>query len=93
MNKILISTLLLASATAFAGDAADELRNRTAFDSGLARAHVRADYLQARGNGTLPDTSEAGSLRVQAIPGTRERAEVKAEAVQAARAHTIHELF
>lgn len=94
MKKLLISSLLLASAGAFAGDASEELQNRTAFQGERTRAAVKAEYMTAKRAGTIADTSEGASSQPQGIQqSTRDRAEVKSEAVQAARAHTPHELF
>ena len=94
MKKIAISLLMLAGTAAFANGAADDQANRAAFDGQYTRAEVNAQYLQAKKSGTLVDTSEAASLRQQAAQGEgRSRADVRAEAVQAARAHVIHELI
>jgi hypothetical protein len=71
MKSIPLSILLLAAASAFANEAADEQRNRLSFRGELARPEVRADYLKARADGTLPVTSEAASAAVLAVVTAR----------------------
>jgi Domain of unknown function (DUF4148) len=58
--------------------------------SSMTRAQVQADYLQARKEGTLPQVGETGEYTavVKApVASTVSRAEVRAQAIQAARAH------
>jgi hypothetical protein len=54
---------------------------------------VKAEYLNARSLGQLPDTSEAAALASPAVTPTRSREAVRAEAVQAARVRVVHELI
>lgn len=93
MKTLLVSLMMLGAASAFANEAADERHNRQTFQSATSRDAVRADFLTARSNGTLPVTSESGSLELPApmATGTLSRAEVNAEARQAARTRVIHE--
>ena len=93
MKKIIISTLLLGAFSAFANEAGDELQNRGAFRSESTRAEVRTDYLRAKAERTLIDTSEAASQKSQAIGQSAPRGAKKTEAVQAARTRVIHELM
>lgn len=62
MKALVFSTLLMSAAFSFANEASDELANRSAFQSQLTRAEVIAEFVQARAQGTLIDTSEAGSM-------------------------------
>jgi hypothetical protein len=94
MKTFLVSLMMLGAASAFANEAADEQHNRQTFQSVTTRAAVQTDYLAARSNGTLPVTSEAASLQVQAPTGAKSspsRADVKLEARQAARTRVIQE--
>lgn len=90
MNKSIIAILLLSSAAAFANEAADGKANHTAFAGSMSRAEVRADIAQARADGTLPFNEYAGNEQ-KASGSSRERAEVRGEAIQAARSRVIHE--
>ncbi len=90
MHKSLIALFLFTSAAAFANEASDEQANRAAFSGERTRAEVQADVMHARSAGTLSTTDYTGPA--QAGSGfTRSRAEVRAEAVQAARTRVIHE--
>ena len=90
MNKSIIALLLLSSAAAFANEAADEQANRSAFAGAMTRAQVQAGIAQARADGSL-HIGESGG-RQQASSGIgRSRAEVRSEAVQAARTRVIQE--
>lgn len=94
MKTLLVSLMMLGAATAFANEAADEQHNRQTFQSATTRAAVQADYLTARSTGTLPVTSEAASLQVQASTvanSSVSRADVKLEARLAARTRVIQE--
>lgn len=92
MQKSIIAILLLSSAAAFANEAADEQANRAAFAGSISRAEVRAGIEQARTDGTLRlDEYAVYQLKAKAEPSARSRAEVRGEAVQAARTHVIHE--
>lgn len=94
MKTILISIALLASASAFANEAPDELANRQAFNGVATRAAVQGAYLHARAAGTLPVTDETASLRTAAPSGwTQARDEVRREARQAARQRVVHQLL
>lgn len=90
MQKSIIAILLLSSAAAFANEAADEQANRAAFAGSLSRAEVRAVVEQAGAEGTLHVDEYAGYQR-QGQASARSRAEVRGEAVQAARTRLIHE--
>jgi hypothetical protein len=97
LNKTLAALALtvVAAGSAFAGDAADDLANRTAFAGTLTRADVQAAYFDAVKSGTLPLTAEGEIYAGQNVvpASTRDRADVHAEAVQTARAHTVHEMM
>lgn len=94
MKTVLISLALLASASAFANDAADDRANREVFRGIATRAEVRSEYLHARQAGTLVPTDETASLRTPAAPaGGQARDGVRREARQAARQHVVHELL
>jgi hypothetical protein len=90
MNKSIIAILLLSSAAAFANEAADEQANRTAYAGSLSRAEVQAGIAQARADGTLRFDEYAGNAQKPNKFG-RSRAEVRSEAIQAARMRVIHE--
>jgi hypothetical protein len=92
MNKSIIAILLLSSAAAFANEAADEQANRTAFAGALSRAEVKAGIAQAKADGTLRLDEYAGNLQ-NANAFDRSRAEVRSEAIQAARSQSVHELY
>lgn len=96
MKIIIISLALLAAGSAFANEASDEYANRPMTSrSTTDRETVRAEFLAARENGTLPDTGEAASLYTtpKVSGGLGVRQEVKNQAWQAARQRTIHELM
>ena len=90
MHKSLIALFLFTSAAAFANEAADEQANHSAFAGERTRAEVQADVLRARSAGTLSTSDYTGNEQAGAA-FTRSRAEVRAEAVQAARTRVIHE--
>lgn len=90
MQKSIIAILLLSSAAAFANEAADEQANRAAFAGSMVRAEARAAIEQARADGTL-SLDEYVGYQLKAEPSARSRAEVRGEAVQAARTRVIHE--
>lgn len=92
MNKSTIAILLLASASAFANEAADEQANRKAFTGALTRAEVQAGIAQAKAEGTLR-VNEYGGNEAQASGSSRSRAEVRSEGIQAARSHAPHEMY
>lgn len=93
MQKSIIAILLLSSAAAFANEAADEQSNRASFTGDRTPAEVKAETQQARAAGAL-SANEFVRNQAQAVQGVgRSRAEVRIEAVQAARAHIVHELF
>lgn len=94
MKTVLISLAILASASAFANEAADDRANRDAFAGGATRAEVQSEYLRARATGSLVPTDETASLRAPAAPaGAQARDDVRREARQAARQRVIHELL
>ena len=90
MNKSIIAILLLSSAAAFANEAADEQANRTAFAGSTSRAEVQAGVAQAKADGTLRFSEYAGTEQ-KANGFGRDRADVRSEAIQAARTRVIHE--
>lgn len=90
MNKSIITILLLSSATAFANEAADEQANRAAFAGLLSRAEVQAGVAQATAEGTLR-FDEYTANQQKASGSYRQREEVRAEAVQAARTRVVQE--
>ena len=92
MQKSIIALLLLGSASVFANEAADEQSNRTPFAGAATRAEVSAGIAQARAQGTLRFDEYTGGQQ-QANGAGRSRAEVRSEAVQAARSHMVHELY
>ena len=92
MKKSIIAILLLSSAAAFANEAADEQANRTAFAGSLARAEVTADIAKAKAGGALRFDEYANNQQ-HADHSERSRAEVRGEAIQAARSHAAHELY
>jgi hypothetical protein len=92
MQKSIIAILLLSSAAAFANEAADEQANRTAFAGSMSRAEVNAGIAQAKADGTLRFDEYAGNQQ-KAEAKSRSRAEVRGEAIQAARAHSVGELY
>jgi hypothetical protein len=91
MQKSIIALFLLTASAAFANEAADEQANRATFAGAATRAEVKAEYLSARGQGRLPETSEAASLASPPVTSARSREAVRAEAVQAARVRVVHE--
>lgn len=92
MNKSIIAILLLFSATAFANEVGDEQANRSTFTGSVSRAEVQAGIAQAKAAGTLRFDEFAGN-RQQAGASERSRAEVRGEAIQAARSQSVHELY
>ncbi|MGA0571337.1 DUF4148 domain-containing protein [Variovorax sp. VNK109] len=96
MNKLSIIALALVAATgsAFADSADYDLQNRTAFTGNLTRAEVRAEFDRASAAGELPTVAEAYANVDSKTEGpSRDRAEVRAEAVQAAHTFRIQELW
>jgi hypothetical protein len=90
MKKPFLLLLLAASAGAFANEAADEAANRTAFAGQLTRAEVKADTHAAGHAGQLGMT-EYAQQQQPASNRVRSRAELRPEAVKAARTRVIHE--
>jgi hypothetical protein len=69
MKTYLLPILLMSAAVSFANEAADDRMNRSpAFESQLSRSAVQSEFMQARADGTLPDTSETGSMFAQLPP-------------------------
>ncbi len=94
MKAVLISLLVFAGTAALADDAAQELANRTPFQSVLSRQSVQEAYLAARRDGTLPVTSEAASLApVVVVGGEQDRSQARLQAREAAKGHIVHELM
>ena len=94
MNKLLASALIaaagFAAAPSFAGDnisgEVGYVPQVSSTVSGLSRDAVRADYLQAERNGTLPEYGEgADTGAVATAKSTLSRDAVRAEAVYAVR--------
>ncbi|MBI5278423.1 MAG: DUF4148 domain-containing protein [Burkholderiales bacterium] len=92
MKTSSIAILLLASGAAFANEAADDLSRSAPFAGGRTRAEVKAETMAAKQAGTL-GTSQYTAGRTPEFKGERSRGERRYEAVQAARAHTIHQLY
>lgn len=92
MKKSIIAIMLLSSAAAFANELADEQANRAPFAGSLSRAEVKTGIAQAKADGTL-HIGEYVANQQLASGSSRDRAEVRAEAVEAARTRTIHELI
>lgn len=94
MNKSVIALLLLTTSAAFANEAADEQANRAAFGGERTRAEVNAELQRAQQQGAVgADAEYADYLQQASFTSTRSPAEVRAEAVQAARTRVIHELM
>lgn len=92
MHKSIIAMLLLTSASAFASESADEQMNRTSFLGERTRAEVKAELEQAQKSGAIGAHSEyAAYLQQFSFNSSRSPADVRAEAVQAARTSVIHE--
>jgi hypothetical protein len=58
MKTLTFSILLMSASVGFANEAMDERMNHAPIQSQLTRGQVVDEYLQARADGTLPDTSE-----------------------------------
>jgi hypothetical protein len=94
MHKSIIALLLLSSAAAFANEAADEQMNRSSFIGERTRAELKAELQQAQQQGALGVHSEyVAYLQQPSFGSSRNPADVRAEAVQAARTRVIHELI
>ena len=89
MKTAIITLALLAAAPVFANEAADEQSNRQSFTSVTTRAEVRQQYLTARAAGTLPMTSEVGSVLAPAGSSATTRAEVRQQYLDARQAGTL----
>lgn len=89
MKTVILSLAMLAAASAFANEAADEQMNRQSFTSTAARAEVRSEYIAARKAGTLPVTSEAASLPTQGVSTKSDRDAVRQEARVASRQRQV----
>lgn len=92
MKTSILAILLLASGASFANEAADDAANRSAFAGERTRAQVQADTKAAKQAGQL-GINEFAAQQQAAATGERSRRDVRAEAVQAARSRTIHELL
>lgn len=99
MKKLaLISLILLAAGAANAGSSGEDEyndQNRSHFVGSLTRAEVRAQYLEARQQRTLPQIAEdSGSFAINQQAGsTRDVGAVREEAILAARTRVIQELM
>jgi hypothetical protein len=92
MNKSIIAILLLSSAAAFANEAADEQMNRSSFIGERTRAEVKAELQRAQQQGVVGVHSEyAAYLQQPSFSSSRNPADIRAEAVQAARTRVVHE--
>jgi Domain of unknown function (DUF4148) len=90
-TKLIAATVVALAAmsgvSAFASTYSDNLPVQV--NSSTTRAQVQADYLQARKEGTLPQVGETGeyAAAVKApVASSVNRAEVRAQAIQAAKA-------
>jgi hypothetical protein len=92
MKASLIALALFAASGAFANEASDDLANRAAFAGGATRAEVKADTLAAKQSGAL-QVNEYQANQQPTVKAGRSRTQARAEAVQAARSHTVHELY
>ena len=96
MKKFAIALFAIAAASAFAGEASYEEHNAAQFSGQLTRAEVKAQFDGAKRSGALGQVAE---YAVDQNPGPaatssiRSRAEVRAEAVQAARTRVVQELI
>jgi hypothetical protein len=86
MKKIALLSLVLAAGAAMAAEPASFDPQYTA--GSFTRAQVQAEAVQAVKNDTLPQTGEVGQFAVESrSTGSRDRADVRAEARQATAAH------
>ena len=89
MTKLSILAAAVLAASAFAGSAYAEsydAQNRIAFQGQLTRAEVQAGYFAAVRDNTLPPAEgDARGVQAPVAESARNRNEVRAEAVQAAR--------
>ncbi len=93
MNKLLASALVATLGFAAAPSFADNISGEVGYvpqvssvKSNLTREAVRAEYLQAERNGTLPEVGEGADIgAVATARSTRTRDAVRAEAVYAVR--------
>ena len=92
MKTSIIAILLLASGAAFANEAGDDPAKRAPFIGERTRAEVKAELLTAKQAGKLI-TNEYASNQMPAFKSERSRFETRAEAVLAARTHTIGEQY
>lgn len=92
MKASIIALALFAATGAFANEAADDLANRASFAGGFTRAEVKADTLAAKQTGTLGQ-NEYQANQQPSLKAERSRTQMRAEAVQAARSHVVHELY
>ena len=101
-SKLIASTIIaiaaMSGASAFAqngGVIYGESGNLPAnsYTSNLTRAEVRADFVQARKNGSLSVESEAGVVVVKATPSVVSRAEVRAGAIQWVKTHPADKII
>ena len=96
-NQLIVASLLtLASVgSAFAGAGDFNLQNRTPFQGSLTREQVTAEMVAAVRDGTMPQVGEGYDYRARTLASSpaRSRADVRAEARQAARSHTSQELM
>ena len=86
-TKFIASSLIAVAALASSAAFADEVDSRTApVVSQFSHAEVQADYYKAVKEGTLPVLADAAAVTSSTINSGVTRAEVKAQAVQWARA-------
>ena len=92
MKASIIALALFAAGGAFANEAADDAANRAAFAGGFTRAEVKAGTMAAKQAGQL-GANEYQAQQQPSMKAERSRTQARAEAVQAARSHVIHELY
>ena len=90
MQKSIIAILLLSSSAVFAHETSDQILGLAPFKGELSRAEVKVALAQAQADGTSRYDEHNGYAQ-KAPQGTRTRAEVRAEAVDAVRAQTGRE--
>lgn len=89
-TKLIAATVVALAAMSGTGAFAQSYKDNFPIQlkSSTTRAEVQADYLQARKEGTLPQFGETGEYAVVAkapVASSVTRAEVRAEAIAAAR--------
>jgi hypothetical protein len=90
-----IKHIITAAAIAFVGTGAfaSEATQFTDTPSTVTRAAVKAELARAQAAGELSRPSALYGYAEPAVASTRSRAEVRSEAVQAARDHSFNQLY